>query len=146
MKTLQAPHLRAFVLKKAFASGSGGGFVSAPTKQVVSRTSASASLKSTASQISGSHFASDWRAASSAIRIHRSRFAARSACGMRTIVRSLMTGTIRVTPSSVAFSIVQSHREPLVTQANKVRFKVKGLKFSVSEAGIRHPRSSNLKP
>ena len=48
MKTLLAPHLRAFVLKKAFASGSGGGFVSAPTKQVVSRTSASASLKSTA--------------------------------------------------------------------------------------------------
>ena len=36
------------------------------------------------------------------------------------MVRSEITGTILVTPSSVAFSIVQSQRDPLVTQAKSV--------------------------
>ena len=35
--------------------------------------------------------------------------------------RSEITGTMRDTPSSTAFSIVQSQREPLVTQANSVK-------------------------
>ncbi len=55
------------------------------------------------------------------MRNHRSRLAARSDFGMRTIVRSEMTGTMHVTPSSVAFSIVQSQREPLVTHAKSVK-------------------------
>ena len=54
------------------------------------------------------------------MRSQRSRFAARPDFGIRTIVRSDTTGTIRVAPSSVAFSIVQSQRDPFVTQANSV--------------------------
>ena len=104
----------------SFSSGRGGGFVSAPTKHVVSRKSGNDSAKETGSWISGIHFASDWRAASSAMRIQRARFASRSSAPILTIVRAETTGTIRVTPSSVAFSIVQSQREPFVTHAKSV--------------------------
>ena len=100
--------------------GRAGGSTSAPTKHVVSAASASDSRNDTGASTSGIHRASDWRAASSATRVQRSRFASRSPPAMRTIVRSEMTGTMRLAPSSVAFSIVQSQREPFVTQANRV--------------------------
>lgn len=83
--------------------------------------------------------ASDWRAASSAMRCQRSRFAARSATGIRTIVRSEMTGTMRVTPSSVAFSIVQSQREPLVTQAKSVSVRSGAGAVTACEAATSAP-------
>ena len=73
--------------------------------------------------MAGSHAAPHWRAASSATRAHRVALAMPSSAVRRTTVRSEMTGTMVPTPSSTAFSTVQSMRLPLLMQAKSVMWQ-----------------------
>src|SRR5215207_8731797 len=76
-----------------------------------SPTRRTASRKSTGSSTAGTHSLSDWRAAASATRRQRPNFPSRGL----TTPRSVRSGTMLVTPTSVAFSTTRSMRPPFGT-------------------------------
>src|SRR5215218_7474659 len=76
-----------------------------------SPTRRTASRKSTGSSTAGTHSLSDWRAAASATRRQRPNFPSRGL----TTPRSVKSGTMLVTPTSVAFSTTRSMRPPFGT-------------------------------
>ena len=70
---------------------------------------------------SGRRAAPHWRAAAWTMRSQRSCLARAWRASNRTTVRALRTGTMRSTPSSVAFSRSHSMRSPFGTQTKRVR-------------------------